>query len=83
MISEAEFDESHITHLNFIGLIDTGIITGEDQIHSVWTRTLDYGYPIPTIEREAEISRANYLLEERQIYSRGRQVTSEWSSLYI
>jgi len=53
------------------GLITKTIITRE-QIVSVYSRTLPYGYPIPTIKRDAELKRAHALLEKESIYSRGR-----------
>uniref|UniRef100_A0AC35GAR3 Amine oxidase domain-containing protein n=1 Tax=Panagrolaimus sp. PS1159 TaxID=55785 RepID=A0AC35GAR3_9BILA len=53
------------------GLILKSIITRE-KIVSLYSKTLNYGYPIPTIERDNEIARAHAVLEPLDIYSRGR-----------
>uniref|UniRef100_A0A7E4ZRL3 Amino_oxidase domain-containing protein n=1 Tax=Panagrellus redivivus TaxID=6233 RepID=A0A7E4ZRL3_PANRE len=54
------------------GLLETGIIPSAEQITNVWTRILDYGYPIPTTNRKTELARATEALEKHDIYSRGR-----------
>ncbi|VDM45915.1 unnamed protein product, partial [Toxocara canis] len=43
-----------------------------DQIVSVYSTLLPYGYPIPTIRRDIEVARAHKVLEKHSIYSRGR-----------
>nr|CAD2179164.1 unnamed protein product [Meloidogyne enterolobii] len=53
------------------GLIRKTIIKRE-KIVSIFSITLPYGYPIPTIQRDSELSRCHSILEEYQIYSRGR-----------
>ncbi|KAI6206814.1 hypothetical protein M3Y94_00956800 [Aphelenchoides besseyi] len=53
------------------GLITKSIIE-RDQIVSVYYTTLPYGYPIPTVSRDAELARAHRALESHSIYSRGR-----------
>ncbi|TMS37940.1 hypothetical protein L596_004772 [Steinernema carpocapsae] len=63
--------EEEITGLAIEGLITKGIIT-RDQIVSVYSTTLDYGYPIPTIMRDSELARAHTVLEDNSIFSRGR-----------
>jgi hypothetical protein len=49
----------------FIELLQTKIV-------SIYSKTLNYGYPIPTINRDAELARAHAILEKNSIYSRGR-----------
>uniref|UniRef100_A0AC35U7C0 Amino_oxidase domain-containing protein n=1 Tax=Rhabditophanes sp. KR3021 TaxID=114890 RepID=A0AC35U7C0_9BILA len=53
------------------GLILKSIIT-QEQVESVWSILLPYGYPIPTVERDVELERAHTALEKHNIYSRGR-----------
>uniref|UniRef100_A0AC35FN91 Amine oxidase domain-containing protein n=1 Tax=Panagrolaimus sp. PS1159 TaxID=55785 RepID=A0AC35FN91_9BILA len=65
-------DENLLIEETVKGLIKSGIIDSEEQVHSIWTKILDYGYPIPTIDRESELQRANNILEKNNIYSRGR-----------
>uniref|UniRef100_A0A914XK65 Amine oxidase domain-containing protein n=1 Tax=Plectus sambesii TaxID=2011161 RepID=A0A914XK65_9BILA len=63
--------QEEITEQSIQGLITKSIITKE-QIVSVYSTTLPYGYPIPTINRDAELVKAHTVLEKNQIYSRGR-----------
>ncbi|VDM37892.1 unnamed protein product [Toxocara canis] len=53
------------------GLVKKSIIKRE-QIVSVYSTVLHYGYPIPTVKRDSELTRAHKVLEENGIYSRGR-----------
>ncbi|KAH7662617.1 amine oxidase [Aphelenchoides avenae] len=66
-----KISEKEILDLAVKGLIKKGIVF-EDQIESTFCVRLDYGYPIPTIERDAELARAHRALEAHDIYSRGR-----------
>ncbi|CAD5219006.1 unnamed protein product [Bursaphelenchus okinawaensis] len=63
--------EEEIKNASVEGLITKEIIK-RDQIVSVWSTTLPYGYPIPTVERDNEMARAHRALEAHDIYSRGR-----------
>uniref|UniRef100_A0A914P914 Uncharacterized protein n=1 Tax=Panagrolaimus davidi TaxID=227884 RepID=A0A914P914_9BILA len=63
--------EEEIRNQAVEGLILKSIITRE-KIVSLYSKTLNYGYPIPTIERDNEIARAHAVLEPLDIYSRGR-----------
>uniref|UniRef100_A0AC35FUT6 Amine oxidase domain-containing protein n=1 Tax=Panagrolaimus sp. PS1159 TaxID=55785 RepID=A0AC35FUT6_9BILA len=65
-VSEEEIREQAIE-----GLITKSIIKRE-QIVSVYSTTLPYGYPIPTVERDNELARGHAALEANSIYSRGR-----------
>lgn len=53
------------------GLITKSIIK-RDQIVSIYSTRLPYGYPIPSISRDSELARAHKALESNSIYSRGR-----------
>jgi len=63
--------EEEIRERAIEGLIIKGIIKRE-QIVSIYSTTLDYGYPIPTVQRDAELARAHAVLERNNIFSRGR-----------
>uniref|UniRef100_A0A7E4VKQ5 Amino_oxidase domain-containing protein n=1 Tax=Panagrellus redivivus TaxID=6233 RepID=A0A7E4VKQ5_PANRE len=69
--SDDPITEEEIREMAVEGLITKSIIK-RDQIVTVYSTTLNYGYPIPTIERDAEIARAHTALEANSIYSRGR-----------
>ncbi|VDO31498.1 unnamed protein product [Haemonchus placei] len=53
------------------GLVIKSMIQ-RDKIVSVYSTTLEYGYPIPTPARDPELARAHRELEKHSIYSRGR-----------
>lgn len=63
--------EEEIKNMAIEGLITKSIITRE-KIVSVFSTTLPYGYPIPTVQRDSELARAHEVLESNDIYSRGR-----------
>ena len=69
--SDDSITEEEIREKAIEGLITKSIIK-RDQIVSVYSTTLPYGYPIPTVERDAELARAHAALESNSIYSRGR-----------
>jgi hypothetical protein len=54
------------------GALATGLISPEDEIVSFYHRRLEYGYPTPSLSRDAAISKALPWLRERSIWSRGR-----------
>ncbi|KAI1733110.1 flavin containing amine oxidoreductase domain-containing protein [Ditylenchus destructor] len=63
--------EEEMRELAVEGLITKSVITRE-QIVTVYSITLPYGYPIPTVQRDSELARAHRALEKNSIYSRGR-----------
>jgi len=63
--------EDEVREMAIEGLITKSIIK-RDQIVSVYSTTLPYGYPIPSVERDSELARAHEVLEAHDIYSRGR-----------
>lgn len=54
------------------GLVATGLIPSEETIHHTWHRRLDHGYPTPFLRRNEILTELRAVLEERNIYSRGR-----------
>lgn len=54
------------------GALATGLISPGDEIVSFYHRRLEYGYPTPSLSRDAAISKALPWLRERSIWSRGR-----------
>jgi hypothetical protein len=54
------------------GAVATGLIFSSDEVVSFYHRRLEYGYPTPSLERDAAVSKALPWLRERSIWSRGR-----------
>ncbi|RPB20648.1 FAD/NAD(P)-binding domain-containing protein [Terfezia boudieri ATCC MYA-4762] len=54
------------------GCINVELLRPEDEIVSVYLRTFDHGYPIPSLERNEILDKVLPSLKERGIYSRGR-----------
>ncbi|KAK6017217.1 hypothetical protein OSTOST_17294 [Ostertagia ostertagi] len=63
--------EEEIVKQAIDGLVIKSMIQ-RDKIASVYSTTLEYGYPIPTPARDPELARAHRELEKHSIYSRGR-----------
>lgn len=70
--SNENIDSKFLIEKTIDGLIESKIIDSNEQIYSIWNKILDYGYPIPTIERENELEKSSKIFENFQIYSRGR-----------
>ncbi|CEF59697.1 Amine oxidase domain-containing protein [Strongyloides ratti] len=66
-----ECDKEEMANRAVEGLILKDIIKRE-QVETVFSILLPYGYPIPSVERDSELKRAHESLEKNQIYSRGR-----------
>jgi UDP-galactopyranose mutase len=56
------------------GLINTGMLDQAErcQIRSQWEMPVEYGYPVPTLERDQALRALLPALEEMGIFSRGR-----------
>ena len=54
------------------GCIDVDLLQPRDEIVSVYLRSFDHGYPIPSLERDGILEKALPSLKEKGIYSRGR-----------
>lgn len=54
------------------GAVDTRLLPDRDAIVSTWTTRLEYGYPTPSLGRDAALRELLPALMERGVYSRGR-----------
>lgn len=54
------------------GCINVELLRPEDEIVSVYLRSFDHGYPIPSLERNEILDKVLPRLKEKGIYSRGR-----------
>jgi protoporphyrinogen oxidase len=54
------------------GLQRVGVLGRRPAIESVWTHLLEYGYPVPTVDRDSVLVGLQTWLEERCCVSRGR-----------
>jgi len=54
------------------GLINTEMLTANDEIVSTYHRVFHHGYPTPTLERDGALAKIQPRLMEKGIYSRGR-----------
>ena len=64
-----------LTQATIAGLVNTALLTPEDAeryIASTWSFTADYGYPVPSLDRDKALATLQPWLEQRHIYSRGR-----------
>ena len=54
------------------GLRATTLMLPDDAVVSTWETNVEYGYPVPTLGRDAALAVLQPWLEERKVYSRGR-----------
>lgn len=54
------------------GLRRAGLVVEDALPTHVWQRKIEYGYPVPGLERDAVLAELNPALERHAIYSRGR-----------
>ncbi len=76
-ISFSEHKQENLPSLmesNIQGLCNTGIMgeTDRESIASTWNISVDYGYPVPTLQRDEALQTLIPYLEGLEIYSRGR-----------
>ncbi|CAI4218208.1 unnamed protein product [Parascedosporium putredinis] len=77
MLEVSESSMKPVDHASLIqesirGLINTDMISPEDELVSVYHRRFDHGYPTPTLERDAALDQLLPKLRSMDIYSRGR-----------
>lgn len=67
-------DLSQLMESTVQGLVNTALMDEKDRdnILSRWSCELEYGYPVPTLERDPALRVLQPWLESRDIYSRGR-----------
>ncbi|MFZ5444967.1 MAG: protoporphyrinogen/coproporphyrinogen oxidase [Myxococcota bacterium] len=65
-------DASTLVEQTIEGALATGLIESRAQVVSVWTHREEYGYPTPSVDRDALLAKVLPALEQRQIFSRGR-----------
>lgn len=49
-----------------------GVVTARDEVVSTWSFDAEYGYPIPTLGRDAALAQIHPALARHGIFSRGR-----------
>ncbi|MHC4946424.1 MAG: protoporphyrinogen/coproporphyrinogen oxidase, partial [Planctomycetota bacterium] len=54
------------------GLLDLNWISDQKRICEVWHRYFEWSYPVPSLGRDQALDRILPVLEERDVYSRGR-----------
>jgi hypothetical protein len=54
------------------GLVNTDMLKPGDEIVSTYHRRFDHGYPTPSLEREAALTKMLPKLQDKSIWSRGR-----------
>lgn len=77
MTETSESTAKPVNHRDLIeqtveGLRATKLISPRDQIVTTWMYHAPYGYPTPSLERDAILSEVIPWLEEAKLYSRGR-----------
>ena len=67
-------DLASLTGRTVDGLVAAALLAPDDtgRIVSRWRHTVDYGYPIPTLSRDAALAVIQPWLESQAIFSRGR-----------
>uniref|UniRef100_A0A1I7Y142 Amino_oxidase domain-containing protein n=1 Tax=Steinernema glaseri TaxID=37863 RepID=A0A1I7Y142_9BILA len=70
--ADEEFDEREVVRRTIEDLEENGIIADKRLVVNKWLHVLPFGYPIPTLNREAELKRCQQIFEDSRIFSRGR-----------
>lgn len=65
-------DRSALIEGTIDGLLNTKLIESRSDIVSIWTHTANYGYPVPSLKRDAIINALIPTLDNLEVYSRGR-----------
>jgi len=74
-VSESPYKDVNantLTEETIQGMLNTGLIESREDIVSVWYKSLDYGYPTPSVDRDKSIMAVIPELDKQDIYSRGR-----------
>ena len=65
-------DREKLVDETITGLVNTKLIDPSSSVVSKWLYTAEYGYPVPTLERDRILATVLPELEKSSIYSRGR-----------
>jgi protoporphyrinogen oxidase len=65
-------DAARLEEDTIAGFLATGLIERREQVHHVWQRRIERGYPTPGLKRDAALDELLPALERLGIYSRGR-----------
>ncbi len=74
-VSESPFklvNKATIINDVIMGLMDCGFIKSHEEIISTWYHFAEFGYPTPTVGRDAILTRVLTDLQDSDIYARGR-----------
>jgi len=70
--AEKPVDTSRIVDETIAGLLATGLIASADDVVSTWLHREEYGYPTPTVDRDAILDDVVAALDALGLHSRGR-----------
>jgi len=70
--SDCKLSGKELVEKTIQGAIATRLIQPDDEIVSIYSRTLNRGYPVPTLARDDALEEALPFLKSKGIYSRGR-----------
>uniref|UniRef100_A0A0K0EUG4 Amino_oxidase domain-containing protein n=1 Tax=Strongyloides venezuelensis TaxID=75913 RepID=A0A0K0EUG4_STRVS len=70
--ADEEDNEKEIMEKTLRDLRSCGLVNELNKVVSKFYMVLQYGYPIPTLERNSELQKAHLIFEKHDIYSRGR-----------
>jgi protoporphyrinogen oxidase len=65
-------DADRVVEATIEGMLNTRLVQHRSNVHHVWHRRLDHGYPTPSIDRDRALATIQPTLESRDVYSRGR-----------
>jgi protoporphyrinogen oxidase len=77
LVEVAESDKKFVDKPNLNkdviqGMRNVGLLQNNSSIESVWSMRVEYGYPVPGINRNTALDSAIPFLEKQDVYSRGR-----------
>lgn len=71
-VGDPELDDATLMESSISGLRRCGLIAPDGEPVQTWSHFADYGYPVPTLGRDAILNRVLPVLDAMGIYSRGR-----------
>ncbi|MFT7463655.1 MAG: protoporphyrinogen oxidase [Pseudohongiellaceae bacterium] len=70
--SERPVNRETLTDDVIAGCVSTGMLKDKSEVCKVWVKTLDHGYPTPSMGRDAALAALRPALEAHDVASRGR-----------